>query len=66
MGITLAVIHNIGDLETEEATFCSQEETPEEWQRYQPTQKTSNPNLLLSTRNSGTRDRAKSEGIFKQ
>jgi hypothetical protein len=30
MGIFLAVTHSIGDMEIEEATFCSQAETPME------------------------------------
>ena len=30
MGVTLAVTHSIGDMEPEEATSCSQVETPVE------------------------------------
>jgi hypothetical protein len=30
MGVTLAVTHNTGDMEPEEATSCSQAETPME------------------------------------
>jgi hypothetical protein len=46
MGVTLAVTHYFGDMEHEEATFCSHARTPvEEWTHYPTPKKISTQNL---------------------
>jgi len=65
MEVTLAVTHNIGNVELEEATSYSQAGT--QWRdRHQPTHKTFNPIFILSTSNKGAGDEAETEGVANQ
>ena len=66
MEVTLAVTHSIRDMESEEATSCSQTETPVDRQTHQPPHKTFNPKFILATGNVGTGDGAETEGMANQ
>jgi hypothetical protein len=48
IGVALAVINNIEDLEPEEATSCSWVVSPTQQQGHKPTHKTFNPKFVLS------------------
>lgn len=63
IGVSLIVTHNIGDMEPEEATSCSQAGFQMEQSGQQPTYKTFNPKLTLSTRNAETKDGAETVGM---
>ena len=54
MRVTLAMTHNVKDMEPEEATSYSQAVTPMEQQGHQPTHKTFNQKFIVSTRNAET------------
>ena len=54
MGETLAVTQYFGDMQSEEVTPVSRN-TPSGAIGFQPTYKTFNPKLFLSTRNAGTK-----------
>ena len=56
------VIHNIVDMEPEEAISC----TPVQWYRHQPSHKTFNPKFILSTRSVGTGQGAETDGMANQ
>ena len=66
MWVTLAMIHQIGDKEPEEATYYIQIGTPVETQKHQPTHKTFNLKFILSTSNVGMEEGEETKGIANQ
>ena len=54
MGVTLPLTHYFGDMEPEEATFCSKAGISMEQYKLQLTHKTFNPKFILFTRHTGT------------
>jgi hypothetical protein len=63
--VRLAVTNNIGDMETEEVTSCSQAGTPVVQERYKLTHKTFNLKFILSTRNAGMEGESETEAKAK-
>ena len=66
MGVTLVVTQSIGDMEPEEATFCSQIGTSVGQKGHQSTNTTFGPKFILSTIKAGTGDGAETEGMTNQ